>query len=239
MKKYVVAAIAIAALSGTSALAADMPVKAPAVRAATWTGCYLGANGGYSALHEDIALLGVGGAAQFGNAIGGVHGGCDYQTGNWVFGIQEMFDWTKLDNSTTLPPIIAGPTVTLSTKVSWLDTLTLRAGYLLQPQTLLYLKGGAAWARDKYFDTTVAFPFAFFATGASTRTGWTLGAGFERYFAPNWSFFIEYDFTDLGRRNEDLVFPDGTVSTFSIRQELQTVLFGVNYRFGGPLGISR
>jgi outer membrane immunogenic protein len=182
-------------------------------------------------IDSNITLVTVGGSTQFGNAIGGGHGGCDYQTGNWVFGVQEMFDWTGLDNSKTLPPIIAGPTVTLATKVPWLDTLTLRAGYLLESQTLVYVKGGAAWARDKYFDTNVAV-ITTFATGASTRTGWSLGLGFERYFAPNWSFFIEYDFTDLGRRNENLTFSFGGVSTFAIRQELQMVLLGVNYRFG-------
>jgi outer membrane immunogenic protein len=209
-----------------------MPVKAPAARSDPWTGCYLGANGGYSALHEDIAILNVGGSAQFGNAIGGAQGGCDYQTGNWVVGVQEMFDWTALNGSKTLPPIIAGPTVNLATKVSWLDTLTLRAGYLVEPQTLLYVKGGAAWVRDKYFDTNAAVGITTFATGASTRTGWSVGVGFERYFAPNWSFFMEYDFTDLGRRNENLIFPFGAASIFAVRQELQTVLLGVNYRFG-------
>lgn len=234
MKKYKIGIAFIAITMGNSVFAADLPAKAPAYQAspATWTGCYAGGNLGVAALHENVDILNVGASAQSGSAAGGIQGGCDYQTGNWVFGIQNMFDWTGLDKTKTLPPIIAGPTETFTTKIPWLDLLTLRAGYLFDPQALLYLKGGAAWGRSKYDDINdIGGPPLQFFHGDSTRTGWTVGAGFERYFAPNWSYFVEYDFIDLGRQTETLNSGLGPLH-FSVREEVHTVLLGINYRFG-------
>jgi outer membrane immunogenic protein len=231
MKKFVAATITALTLHvafGVSFAAAD-----PAVRSSNnnWTGCYLGGNAGVAVLHENVDILNVGASAQSASAVGGIQGGCDYQTGNWVFGIQDMFDWTGLDKTKTLPPIIAGPTETFTTKIPWLDLLTLRGGYLFDPQTLVYLKGGAAWSRARYDDINdTGGPLQFFHSD-STRTGWTLGIGFERYFAPNWSWFVEYDFIDLGRQAENLTSSIGTLH-FSVREEVHTVLLGINYRFG-------
>ena len=49
MKEQLIAGAALAALIGTPALAADMPLKAPPppVTVYNWTGCYVGANTGY------------------------------------------------------------------------------------------------------------------------------------------------------------------------------------------------
>lgn len=56
MKHLALVASAIAALSG-QALAADMPVKAirpaPVVAAVSWTGCYVGAGGGYGHYYQE------------------------------------------------------------------------------------------------------------------------------------------------------------------------------------------
>ena len=37
---------------------------------------------------------------------------------------------------------------------------------------------------------------------SQSRSGWTLGAGVEYAFAPNWSAFVEYNHFDFG--NKDL-----------------------------------
>ena len=61
MKKLAIAITAVAAFTG-SAIAADLPMKAPAapmpmVRAISWTGCYVGAGGGYGMWNQDNVLF--------------------------------------------------------------------------------------------------------------------------------------------------------------------------------------
>ena len=63
--------------------------------------------------------------------------GCDYQWNAWVFGFRNMLDGTSLSNSRAFA----------DTSTHWFDTLTARGGYLVTPQVLLYVQGGAAWTR--------------------------------------------------------------------------------------------
>src|SRR5215831_1783339 len=59
-----------------------------------WTGCYIGLNigGGWSqATFVDPVAGGLGGVSS-GGVIGGAQAGCDYQMGQFVFGIQVMAD---------------------------------------------------------------------------------------------------------------------------------------------------
>jgi outer membrane immunogenic protein len=61
-----------------------------------------------------------------------------------------------------------------------------------------------------------------------------VGAGVEWAFSPNWTARLEYDY--LGLRNwtfNDFLI---TFDTFSIDRNIQTVTFGINYKFdwGSP-----
>src|SRR5262249_12533851 len=62
----------------------------------------------------------------------------------WVFGIRNMFDGTSLSSSRAFA----------DTSTHWFDTLTARAGYLIAPNFLFYVQGGAAWTNTKvtFFD---------------------------------------------------------------------------------------
>jgi hypothetical protein len=44
---------------------------------------------------------------------------------------------------------------------------------------------------------------------------------------------------DLGRRTSTLVYTDGSTFDFAIKQNVQAVLVGVNYRFGGGAVMAR
>jgi outer membrane immunogenic protein len=130
------------------------------------------------------------------------------------------------------------------TKVSWLATLTGRVGYTIQPMTLLYVKGGFAWVRSKYTECcepvapiTEPGPPLVEADGVATvtRTGWTVGGGVEHMFAPNWSVFAEYNYIGLGTKGITFQPINSTPAPFiyNIKQNVQTVLVGVNFRWGG------
>jgi outer membrane immunogenic protein len=252
MKELVVGTVALAAIGmAGSAMAADLRARAPVYKAPppvvayNWTGCYVGGNVGYGWAPKQWTDGGIEFTSHTADGVvGGGQLGCDYQTGPWVFGIQGMFDWSGMrgDSRSIIDPVLID-----STRVSWFATLTGRIGYAVQPMTLLYVKGGAAWVRDKHDEccVTATTPviedeIGFLGDGFArvTRYGWTVGAGFEHMFRHNWSFFVEYDYIGLGTRAVTFTPTPPTTLPFiyNIRQNVQTVLVGLNYRFGpGPV----
>lgn len=234
---------AIAGLIAAPALAADMAVKAARAPApvANWTGCYVGANvgGGWQRNSVLDFLAGFNAGSDTGSGIvGGGQVGCDYQfANNWVVGIQDMLDGASIKGSHIYPGTL---TETLGANTRWIDTLTGRLGYTVTPQTLLYLKGGGAWARINYTDSNpIAAPPvpAYAGQGNATRSGWTLGGGAEYAFLRNWSAFAEYDYIDLGSRNVSLTYNCGAACffanpyTYRISHNVSELLLGINYRF--------
>src|SRR5215203_5871274 len=96
MKRRFIASMAVALTVGP-AFAADMPVhyKAPPPPpppAYSWTGCYIGANGGWAQTETSLSFNGREdfSRSKTGGAFGG-QVGCDYQfASSWVIGIQAM-----------------------------------------------------------------------------------------------------------------------------------------------------
>jgi outer membrane immunogenic protein len=243
MKKLLAGSVALAAaVMCAPAWAADIPRKAPAAAPAaepaapvvSWTGCYLGPNVGGGWALKDWANPssnpdnpGDRGTAALGGVVGGVQIGCDYQfSGAWVVGIQGMLDGSDirgdiLDSFDT--------DFDLTNRVKWFGTVTGRLGYALVPAGLLYVKGGAAWARERHLVLDTGVPFE---SAEETRTGWTAGIGFEYLILPHWSVFVEYDYIGLGTKTVPFTASGGGFSeTWDIRQNVQAVLVGVNVRF--------
>ena len=219
-----------------TASAADLPrrpeYQAPAVVAPvqSWTGCYIGGNIGAawgSAKIENATGAGSITPSNNGFIVGGQIG-CDYQAGAWVFGIRNLGDWSNLDKRSG---IAGGPFngYSVATKSNWVDLLTVRAGYAMGPAWLLYFQGGGA-ARNS--DVQLFNPAGTqLGEVSKTRTGWTIGAGSEYKFAPNWSVFLEYNYADFGTNGVSISVP--AVGTFSgnVETNAHIVLTGVNWRF--------
>lgn len=218
---------------GQVASAADMPIKGvrgPAMVVYNWTGFYVGINAGYgwgrSGWTDDPSL----GASDLGahTIKGGIVGGqigFNWQVGAWVVGLEADIDWANLKGSHVDQFLFD-----LNTKMTSVGILSGRVGYAMN-QTLLYLKGGAAWAQFKYDDfTTLGGPLN--GVSSSTRWGWTIGGGLEHGFAPNWSAKIEYNYLDFG--TERLAFSGGAGGAFvqDISERVHLLKLGVNYRFG-------
>ena len=129
MNKLLTAGAALLALGlSVSAKAADMPVKyvAPAP-VFTWTGCYVGAHVGYkwgtskqnyggTRAGVPDAFLPVGadltGNYNVNGPVGGGQGGCNYQTGDWVWGVEVDGGWASVSGqaSPTAEAIARAPT---------------------------------------------------------------------------------------------------------------------------------
>jgi outer membrane immunogenic protein len=231
MKKLLLSSVALIAL-GSSALAADIPArqayKAPAYTAPAliynWTGFYIGGHVG-GAFSGDNSLQN-----NNGRFLGGVQGGFDYQFApNWVGGIEAQYSW--MDRNTTGIAFPAGSLITSGN--DQLGSVTGRFGYTWGP-ALLYAKGGYAWRGNNNLGVSVAGAPVAFTTDANHRDGYTVGAGLEYLFAPNWSVKGEYQYYNFGSTS----FTSGPapITGSRFRDDEHTVKLGINYRFGwgGP-----
>jgi len=79
-----------------------------------------------------------------------------------------------------------------------LGSVTGRLGYTWGP-ALLYAKGGYAWKDGNNLNVSVAGLPQAFTTNGNHRDGYTVGAGLEYMFAPNWSAKVEYQYYNFGR----------------------------------------
>jgi outer membrane immunogenic protein len=244
MKKIIAAAVALFGV-GSGAFAADMPLKAlpPPVALYTWTGCYVGANGGglwanKRWVDDDQLSTAFGQTRIDHTASGGMGGGqvgCDYQMGRWVFGIEGSYDGVN-SKATSLDQVFTN--ISGTTNVTSLGTVTGRAGYTVDGNRgLVYLRGGAAFERDRYLTTDLRTNQTELTAGEN-RTGALIGVGFEYFFIKNLSGFIEYDHMEMGTR--DVNFYSTTTNfttTLSIRERKDVVKVGLNWLFdiGGPV----
>ena len=165
MNKLLTASLALLALGlSVPAKAADMPVKyvAPAP-VFTWTGCYVGVHIGYkwgtskqtyggTRAGVPDAFLPVGadltGNYNVNGPVGGGQGGCNYQTGNWVWGVEIDAGWAAASGQAnpTQEAINAGanPGRVFTTNERWLATARGRLGWAAD-KWLWYVTGGASW----------------------------------------------------------------------------------------------
>jgi outer membrane immunogenic protein len=241
MSKTFWGTVVAVALLAAPAMAADLPYKArpmPVAEVYSWTGCYIGVSGGGLWAHkrwtDNDPFSRTRGLDRYdhttsGGMIGG-QGGCDYQVGRWVFGIEGSYHWAD-SNATSrdlqFPTLFSG-----TTNVTGLGTVTGRVGYTVMEQALLYVRGGVAFERDRYTITglTAGLPLA---NASEDRTGGLVGVGFEYLFTKNLSGFIEYDYIDMGTRDVSFA-PTTGVGIFtinSIRERKDVVKVGLNWRF--------
>jgi outer membrane immunogenic protein len=219
--------LAGAAIFSTAAMAADLsrPVyKAPPAgvmpAAYDWTGFYIGGHVGYGWADKGWGdAFGLNLSHNADGILGGGQAGFNYQVGQFVFGVEGDVTGTGMKGGA------AALGSTFDTKVDWTSTLTGRAG-LAFDRWLVYGKGGVAWAGEhfstnRYTVGTVELD--------DTRVGWTVGAGVEWAFAPQWSAKLEYNYMDFGTKTYS--FAPGRAT--DIDQQVQQVKFGINYKFGG------
>jgi len=209
MNRILIAGV-VGLVAGGQAIAADLPMASPPTAPAyykaaplpfSWTGIYLGVNGGgdFGTVTPGAAL---GGAAfnTTGFHIGGTLGG-NYQMGSFVIGLEGDGDYNSLN--TTIP---GGGTFTSQ----WLATVRGRAGWAWD-RILFFGTGGAAFA-----------PAAVTGLNSITMTGWTAGGGIEYAFTPNWTAKAEYLYVD---------FPSPSFTAGSFKDTENVIRAGINYKF--------
>ncbi|MET0606945.1 MAG: outer membrane protein, partial [Beijerinckiaceae bacterium] len=206
MKKLILATVAVAGLS-TASLAADIPSRrvapvapAPVVYAPafTWTGFYIGVQGGYTRGRTTGAVSDAIGGESFGydtdGGLFGVHAGYNFQfSPMFVAGVEADAEWSGLSGSGVTSLGAFGH----STDIEWQGSLRGRLGLAFE-RAMIYATGGLALANIEHAAIGPISSYSY----SDTRAGWTLGGGIEYAVTNNVTIRGEYRYADYGRETK-------------------------------------
>jgi outer membrane immunogenic protein len=255
LRKILMTSVAATAMVG-SAYAADLPSRkappmayAPPVPIFTWTGFYVGVNGGgmFRANNNNgynnafffggaAPVVGFNNNNNNGRFLVGGQAGVNWQVSQFVFGIEGDGQALLGGRRNDFPGASGG------NSTGFLGTVRGRAGIAFD-RFLVYGTGGVAFGNSGYPNVAVAtvggIPGYFTANNNnSSRVGYALGGGVEYAFLNNWSVKVEYLFTDLGRTNRTYYLGGGLPAGFTVtgREQNHIVRAGLNYKFDWGMG---
>ena len=264
--KKLLASMAITAAFTGSAVAADLAVKsrpmaAPTpVAVANWTGCYVGAGGGYGMFvqrhHTVTALGGTAGETDTGGKgwFGTVQVGCDYQVADrFVIGAFGDWDWSGLRGNLQPTGIIGAGGLGVWGEERQKDTWAAggRIGYVVIPRLLAYVAGG--YTETRFEGVSFSNLLNNTATGISMDAqkykGWFLATGYEYGldFIPGLYWKTEYRYASYRAENPALTGPGTALAAVvptligveNSKKDVQTIRTELVYRFnfggGGPV----
>jgi outer membrane immunogenic protein len=226
-----------------------------ALAQSSWTGFYVGVQGGVLGANWDADLSTSSGAIHyvdpfanpnqsFKTSRSGTYGlttGFNRQFGNFVAGLEADVSWT--DASGSLQAVsVQKSQWDIDTELKTWGTVRARAGLLVTPSLLVYATGGFAGGRvDARQATTFLAPPPPIAGGRTSGSvdhiGYTLGGGAEWALMNNLTLKAEYLFVDLGKEGYALpgtTKPSGGAAyleTFATDLQFQVGRVGLNYRF--------
>jgi outer membrane immunogenic protein len=211
MRKFLLGGMAVLALSGAPALAADMALKAPAPAVNNpsydWSGFYIGGHvgslWGRTSVVENGALIESG--APTNGVVGGVLAGYNWQRGPLVLGIEGDFGWANAHGTGTgpppppAPPPPLGPPVPNHYNLNWDSHIVGKAGFAVG-NWMIFGTGGLATAGFS-FQPSFLPPAAPTLEQSRTYAGFSLGAGVEYAFTQNLLGRVQYIYDDFGSKN--------------------------------------
>jgi len=227
--KYTSAGIGLGMLAlADPALAADLPVKAPAMRAVyDWTGFYVGGHFGYGGgsfgpgtnpLPEEGAFL----PHSVTGLIGGYQMGYNRELANRVvLGVEADSTFTS---PTDEPALARMPPAPFNTTLDYIGTVRGRIGYAFG-SVMPYVTGGFAWGH-----THADINDGSGAIIGHYQPGWTAGLGVEFAVSGNWSAKVEYDYVGLSHQFYDL--SSFGLSNVNVDPRIHLAKIGLNYHFG-------
>ncbi len=199
----------------------------PFVPVASWTGFYIGVNGGYAWDAWDRH-----GGMEDNGGFGGGQIGYNWQgwslNRNLVLGLEADFQGSGIDNSRDV--MLFGTDAAIHKRsIDDFGTVRGRIGYALD-RTLVYFTGGFAYGdkNNEWDDQTSGNVYK----DTGTKTGYVLGGGLEYKINPAWSLKAEYQYIDLSHDNATDVL-GGYLRTKDT--ELNTLRGGINFHFDSPV----
>ena len=253
MKRMLLAGVAALGLIG-AASAAYLAVKAPVayVPVFTWSGCYLGANGGWIGGRDDYDTYrwyyDHGDYIRFprsfsSNESAGTFGGqfgCQFQSGSWEIGGEWDWNWSGLTEDTTLSYLNSHDPINQTThkRVDWFSTARARLGFAWD-RVMIYATGGLAYASyDAYTHVgNAGYPLFFRGGYHQNRFGYAVGGGLEWAFANNWTAKAEFLYLDFGafdfKSPVEVLFPSIDFDDWHTHVDAKEYVarIGINYLF--------
>ncbi len=229
IRKCLVGAVALLWVLPQAARAADLPVKAPALQgtATTWAGWYAGIEGGWAWAQSSQTNLrshvSDGYFGQDGGLVGGTLG-YNWQNSNWILGLETDLAWAGIKGEETT----CGPAhvQTCPTEMRAFGTFRGRAGTAVLNNTMLYLTGGLAYADIRAYKAAVAV-----TGGDDWKAGWTVGAGMETMFVPNWSLKLEYLYANFSGAATTYTIVASNTPVSADERDVHVFRAGVNRHF--------
>ena len=216
------------------ATAADLPSKAPALKAVyDWTGFYVGGHFGYGdasfgGATNPLPLQGVLFPHSPTGLIGGFQMGYNRELANHlVLGVEADASFTSPEDS---PALVEAP---FNTTLDHVGSLRGRIGYAFG-RWMPFVTGGFAWGHTHVdINADPATPGEVISVVGHYQPGWTAGLGLEFAVSGNWTAKLEYDYVDLARRTYDL--SDFALPGVNVEPRVHLAKLGLNYQFGDSL----
>lgn len=210
------------------ATAADLPLKAPALRAVyDWTGFYVGGHFGYGDASfgpgtNPLPLQGVFLPHSPTGLIGGFQMGYNRQlSSHLVLGVEGDASFTSPLDEPALTP------APFNTTLDYVGTLRGRIGCALG-RWMPYVAGGFAWGHTHININDAADNIV--SSAGHSQPGWTAGIGLEFAVSGNWTVRLEYEYVDLSRQAYDL--SGFALPGVNVDPRIHLAKVGLDYRFG-------
>jgi outer membrane immunogenic protein len=250
------------------------PPPPPPVPVYTWTGCYVGASAGYAGGKSSHTTVGnsvltstsgvptafsapagsdIAGDLSLSGFIGGFQGGCNYQVGVWVIGVEGDSSAFNKEGQNFETALANFPIPNVGSRANWISQtqerwLTTARGKLglsgggwfaswFGDRTLLYVTGGIAWAKIDTSEFLIGTTSSSPANGhqeSNTRSGWTVGGGIEYPLGYGWSVKSEYLYVKFDDYTTFTSPPFGNNNIAPRDVKLYNNIFraGMNYKLG-------
>jgi outer membrane immunogenic protein len=195
----------------------------------SWTGFYVGGNIGGAWSHSTITDNLTGASLSTGNVsgfIGGGQLGYNFQTGNFVFGVEGTFEWSSLERTSRIVATAVG-NLQATASSPWITSIAARFGYAAD-RYLIYGKAGGGWVDNKL--TVSNLTTGLSATATNSNGGLLLGIGGEYAINQNWTAKIEYDHIGLGTWTAASPIAGDRITA---KREINMLTAGFNYKFQG------
>jgi outer membrane immunogenic protein len=212
----------------------------------SWTGCYIGVQGGGAAMRDNFDSRETNSEKNGTGGIAGGQVGCNYQDGNWVFGVEGEGYWSGIKSRSSFASQNSeGFSQSWETRNKHDFSIAARAGIAFD-RTLVYGKAGWVWGKfDLLYTETGRFDLvavqvpvdSFIQTSSASATlnGLLLGFGIEHALTTNWTVKAEYNYLRFGAKEfafttceGSYCSPDGSASFHADKHMFK---LGVNYLF--------